>query len=778
MNFRKGLLLILISVRVFAQDTTGAGGLTAHVTDAGGAAMAGVRICISGSDRCANSGDTGQVRFEQLRAGTYRLRVEGPNPLPDVEVEVRAGLESQVDLRLPSLREEITVTASESSVAEEIKNSAYLIRGTEIFKSAGTLQDVARFVQTLPGVAIGSDDFRNDIIVRGGSPLENLFIVDNVEVPNINTFANFASAGGTVSMLDPNIIRDVTFLTGGYPAPYGNRTSSVLQIAQRDGDREAIHGRANVLFGGAGGLLEGPIKKNKGSWIVSARRSFLDLFTKDTGIGGVPVLSTFNAKASYDLTPRDRIWGVNLTGLDNIRLGLTDDNRNDTDELLNNFDIRYRGRRSATGFNWQRLLGTQGVGLLGVTHSQAGVDSSVRDLLRNGPLPPTGSVDAIIASGAQVFREDSSEAETTVKYDLTWEFSPSMRMQAGGSAKMFRIRYNTASPFGNDSPYSLTPGLGAFALNRGFNTNQESGYAQLTRQMGRWNMTAGIRVDRYGYLDRSRVSPRASVSYRLTERLSWSASYGQYYQQPFFLFLAAFDQNRQTTPFRAEHFITGLRYALADGWRFSVEAYRKNYKDYPVSADLPALSLANLGDTFNVRQVLFPIASAGRGRSQGIEIGMEKRGERWFAQTNFGVFRTRYAGLDGVMRPGTFDYPRIFNFTGGYRFNRKWELAVRTNYLAGRPYTPYDAAISTQQRRAVFQLTEINSLRLPSYFRTDARLDRTFYLKQRTILLFFGVQNITGRRNVAGYQWNRQTNTTLVSKQLGVFPLVGFEYRF
>ncbi len=777
MSFPKNLLAFLLSTSAFAQDTTGAGGLTARVLDAGGGAIPNVAVCIGEGNRCAASNDSGLVRFEQLRAGSYRLRVESDQPQV-VDVEVHAGLESNVEIRIPSLKESITVTESVSTIGEEIKNSAYLVSGSDIFKSAGTLQDVARFVQTLPGVAIGSDDFRNDIIVRGGSPLENLFIVDNVEIPNINTFANFASAGGTVSMLDPNIIRDVTFLTGGYPAPYGNRTSSVLQIAQRDGDREAFHGRANVLFGGAGGMLEGPIKKGKGSWVVSARRSFLDLFTKDTGIGGVPVLSTFNAKASYDLGPRDRIWMVNLTGVDNIRLGLTDQNRNDTGELLSNFDIRYRGRRSATGFNWQRVLGTRGVGLLGVTHSQAGVNSSVKDLLRNGALSPTDPVDQIIAGSPQVFREDSGEGETTVKYDITWEFSPGMRLQSGGNVKMFRIRYNTASPLGNDSPYSLTPGLGAFSLDRSFNTDQEAAYTQLTRQLGRWNVTAGVRADRYGYLSRSRISPRASVSYRLTQRLSWSASYGVYYQQPFFLFLAAFDQNRQNTPFRAEHFVTGVRYKLADGWSFGVEAYRKNYKNYPVSADLKALSLANLGDTFNVRQILFPISSAGRGRSQGIEFSTEKRGERWFAQANFGIFRTRHAGLDGIMRPGTFDYPRVFNLTGGYRFNRKWELALRTNHLAGRPYTPYDATLSTQQRRAVFQLSGINSLRLPDYFRVDVRLDRTFYLDQRTILVFLGVQNITGRRNVAGYQWNPRTNAVLVSEQLGVFPLAGFEYRF
>lgn len=94
------------------------------------------------------------------------------------------------------------------------------------------------YVQSLPGAVLGTDDFRNDLIVRGGSPLENLDIVDNIEIPNINTFANFASAGGTVSILDAQLIQDVTFLTGGFPASYTNRTSSVLQVSQREGNRD------------------------------------------------------------------------------------------------------------------------------------------------------------------------------------------------------------------------------------------------------------------------------------------------------------------------------------------------------------------------------------------------------------------------------------------------------------------------------------------------------------------------------------------------------------
>ena len=158
-----------------------------------------------------------------------------------------------------------------------------------------------------------------------------------------------------MSLLDAQLLQDVTFLTGGYPAPYINRTSSVLQVTQREGNRKQFGGWATLGFAGAGAILEGPINRGRDSWVVSARRSFLDLVTEDVGIGGVPVLYSFNAKAVYDFTPRDRMWLVNIAGIDEIRLGLSES----TDLEGRDCQLRHPLRRlaHATGFNWQRTLG-------------------------------------------------------------------------------------------------------------------------------------------------------------------------------------------------------------------------------------------------------------------------------------------------------------------------------------------------------------------------------------------------------------------------------------
>jgi hypothetical protein len=768
-----------------AQDTAGVGMVRGVVIDRAGRPTPDVAICVTATSQCDVTGSEGRFAIAGVRAGTYQLEIVAPGrpAFASQDIAVRAGLDTSIEVTLPdveTVQQSVTVTAPAFVFPEEIRNSGFLVSSNEIRDSAGALQDVSRYVQALPGVVIGTNDFRNDLIVRGGSPLENLFIVDNVEIPNINTFATFASAGGTVSMLDVGTIEDVTFLTGGYPASYGNRTSAVLQITQREGDRTGFGGRATVGFAGVGMLAEGPIgKSGAGSWIVSARRSFLDLVTDDVGIGGVPVLYTFNGKALYDVSPRDRVWIVNVSGVDEIRLGVTEDS--DPSEELSNLDIRYEGRRSATGVNWQRLIGTRGVGLFGFTYSRASVNQRVKDLIRNGIPEPGTPVEDQIAAGETVFREESTESDATLKYDLTVYVPVIGKMQTGASVKRLGVHYDAASPLGTDSPYFPVPDVNPFELNERISSHQFAAYLQATRSLTRrLSATVGARFDRYEFLDANTVTPRIALEHTLTDRWSLRASYGRYSQQPFFLFVSAYPQNRTLDPFSSDHYVGGVTYTPAPAFRFTAEFFRKNYRDYPVSSQIPALSLANVGDTFNIRDIIFPMVSAGSGRAEGLELFAERKAGagRWSGQANLALSRVRHAGLDGVLRPGSFDYPVVFNLVGGYRLAPRWDVSTRIAYLSGRPYTPFSLVLSTAQRRAVYDLARVNDERAPAYFRLDVRVDRRFSFGGDEVVLFGGVQNLTNRRNVAFYSWDRRGNVPTVNEQLGLFPILGLDWKF
>ena len=674
----------------------------------------------------------------------------------------------------------MTVSASELLVPDEVVTSGVSIRNHEIAKSAGTLEDVSRYVSTLPGVVTGSADFRNDIIVRGGSPLENLFVVDNIEIPNINSFANLASAGGTVSLLDVQLIEDVTFLTGGYPAPYINRLSSVMQVAQREGDREGFRARATLAYAGAGGVLEGPWAKGKGSWIVSARRSFLDFFTDDIGTGGVPVYYSFTGKAVRDFGSLDRIWATSISGIDEIRLGLAEGT--DPSDSLGAFDIRYAGRRNATGINWQRIFGTRGVGLLGLTHSSASVDSTVKDLLRDGPAEPSLPVSQVIEGGALTFLQDSTENETTLKYDLTLHGGRAGEYRIGGTHKLFVNDYITLSPLGYDGPFTTVPDLNAIDLRERFRAAQSGLYLQSTHELAwRLRITVGGRFDRYAHfaVSHMRTSPRAGISFALAKNLSVNASWGIYHQVPVYLFLAAFPENRLLIPARSDHWVTGLSWMPARNLRMTLEAYSKRYKDYSVATQFPALSFANVGDTFDVRDILYPMTSAGRGKASGIELFAEKKfAGTWFGQFNLAYSRAHHAGLDGRLRPGAFDRPFVLNAVGGRRIGRKWEAAFRTAYLSGRPYTPFDLESSELQRRGIFDLEKVNARRYEAFFTLDLRIDRTFSIKGREVVVYYGLQNVTGRRNPTTLLWNRVTNRPRFSYGLARLLLAGLEWNF
>ena len=158
---------------------------------------------------------------------------------------------------------------------------------------------------------------------------------------------------------------------------------------------------------------------------------------------------------------------------------------------------------------------------------------------------------------------------------------------------------------------------------------------------------------------------------------------------------------------------------------------------------------------------------------------VEKRlTSKLYGQGNLSFSRTRHAGLDRVLRPGSFDYPLVFNLLGGYRLSPAWELSARLSFLSGRPFTPYDQAASTAERRGVYDLTRVNAERAADYGRIDIRVDRTVTVGGQPLNLFFGVQNVTNRRNFASYNWNRRTNSQQFGEQQGLFPILGFDWRF
>jgi hypothetical protein len=188
--------------------------------------------------------------------------------------------------------------------------------------------------------------------------------------------------------------------------------------------------------------------------------------------------------------------------------------------------------------------------------------------------------------------------------------------------------------------------------------------------------------------------------------------------------------------------------------RIGIEVYQKDYHDYPVSTEYPTLSLANMVDTLGQQFVWIPLTSRGIGVARGIEVsGQAHLGAHISGQANVVYARAEYAGLDGILRPGNFDYPIVVNFAGSFRSGKHYEASWRYEYSTGRPYTPYLLNASAQQDRPIYDLARINFWRGPAYSRLDLQADRVFFLGTHQLVAYAGLENAFDRRNLLGYFW-------------------------
>jgi len=234
----------------------------------------------------------------------------------------------------------------------------------EIKTSAGTFGDPSRFIQMLPGV-VSDNDQRNDFLVRGGNPSENLFVIDNIEIPSINQLALSDTTGGFVSMIDNAAVRHMTLHTDAYDSKFDQRLSSVLEISTRPDGPVERHSTAELGLAGVGGSTTLPWSRD-GSLFISARHSVLHLLTNDIGLNGVPIYQNELIRAGDRISERDNWWGLSLTGVDSIKISPSATNAWET----NPFDIEYHGWRNATGLNWQHLFSTKSFGIVSIANSQ------------------------------------------------------------------------------------------------------------------------------------------------------------------------------------------------------------------------------------------------------------------------------------------------------------------------------------------------------------------------------------------------------------------------
>jgi hypothetical protein len=720
----------------------------------------GANVQIVGTTIGASTDVNGKFAFPGVPVGTYIIRASaiGFEPHTHTDIVVASGKQTRVNIDLLELIlefEGVTVTGEYFQRSPDAPISVQTLGAEEIRRLPGGLEDVVRAISILPGVAQVQNG-RNDLIVRGGAPSENLFVIDNIEVSNINHFGTQGASGGPLSFVNLDFVNETTFKTGGFGAKYGDKLSSVLTIDLKEGRNDRFGGKATISASQFGLNLEGPIEE-QGSFLFSARRSYLDFIFKAAGFGFVPEYWDFLGKASYTLTPKDRVNIVGILALDNVKLfNDTEEKRFTNSRILASDQTQFVG-----GISWQHLL-DKGFTTVTLSQTYVGYNFNQNDSLLN-----------------PIFKSASDELETTLRADAALQLSRTSEISFGALGKYVNFNSNIILPI----PFWTNFGQ-QLTVNASLDTVaiKSAGYVQLTQSLAHnVRMTVGGRVDYFNLInDNLSFSPRLSISYAPSPVWTLTTSIGQYHQAPSYIWLVANPVNRNLKYVTVEQYVTGIEYLFRSDVKVSLEGYVKNYSDYPASIARPYLVLANTGAGFGGSQDgyasfgLDPLVSNGSGVSRGLELFLQKKLSEvpWYGLVSISWNETKFSALDGISRPGGFDQRWIINLGGGYILNEAWEFSTKIRFATGRPYTPYNP--DGTQNTALY-----NATRIGANHSMDVRVDRRWNFERWNLITYIDIQNIYNRKAVDVPIFDERTKEVKqVSNSIGILPSIGISAEF
>lgn len=699
-------------------------------------------VVIAGQEsKGAPTDSAGRFRIEHVEPGIYRLVVTslGYKTLVTPEYIVSAAM-PPVEVELeedPGRIEAVTIAPSSFRRSAESPVSRKVIGLREIEKSPGSNRDISRIVRSYPGVSFSPIGYRNDLIVRGGGPSENRFFMDGIEIPNINHFATQGASGGPVSIVNADLIREIDFYTGAFPADRAGALSSVLDFRLKDGNPDRQTFKATLGASEVGLSGSGHIGKRT-TYLFSLRQSYLQLLFKMLGLPFLPNYIDGQFKVRTRLSQRDELTCMALFGIDNMRLN-TDEKGEDAEYLLS-YLPRLKQETFTVGASY-RHFAARHVQTLSLSHNY--LNNRNLKYLDND----SSSEENLMLRLRAVEQKTALRGENR-SYLGRWTVREGAELTYSTYTNTTLQRLYTEGAVLSDYHTRLgIVGWGAFV---------SADYASRDRRL---TASAGLRFDGCDYSPRTKqfwrqLSPRASVSYALTDSWSLSGSAGLYYQLPPFTALGFKDAsgelvNRNLRYMRVVQTSAGIDYRLRDRLIVSMEGFCKFYDDIPLSV-ADRLPLTCKGDDYGTvgDERLVPTAE---GRAYGVE---------WMARWqipgrvnlvgSFTLFRSEYRP-DGnaPYTPSAWDNRYVLNVSGTYDFGRAWSVGAKLSAIGGAPYTPYDVEKSSlreawdAQGRPYYDYTRYNTERLGSFVQLDVRVDKTFYFKHCMLGIYFDLQNVT-----------------------------------
>ena len=704
------------------------------------------------------------------------LTVQDMNLRIDIELEPTA-----LDL------DQVTVSAERMRFEKGVDISRINLTNREIRRAPAFIEaDIFRTLQLLPSVS-ASNDFNAALIVRGGSPDENLILLDGAEVYNPYHI------GGVFSTFNADMISDTEFLAGGFPAEYGGRLSSVLKITAREGDSKngrlsdtnpvkkywdfsKAHGDISLLSSKI--LAEGPLYN--GSWMISGRRTYFDQFVnlyykfKDEESPFNYYFWDTHIKFKTSPNKNNQFIYSQFSGKDDLFLSLGGDD-------LPGIDFSWKWGNSTKSFLWKYIPNSNY--FIENNLSRTDYKFNVDFAIDFNPDTTLGD-NAGVSDSDLTFDIDNIVQDIGFDQKLSYFFSDEFNIKVGWQYKVLYMDYNESFAGINRVNLNSEPSITSLYSN------------SIWHPIAKLHINTGVRLSKFSQYDDYLVNPRIGIKYSPVPDLALKASWGEYSQ-----FLYTINQEDELLrivdfwqpipegekPQQSEHFIIGSEYWISEGNIFSVEAYFKQYSH-----------IYDLNPKADGSDIKGTLALAGIGESYGLELLYRLRLDKvsgWISYAYSRIKREVDLNSDGIIweskeiYPAKYDKPHTFNSVLSYRLSEKNEIGLSCIFSSGQTYTPvvgkvhqagteYYGSLENPYRYFGNVYGGRNSGRYPDYFRIDLSLIRKSNLWGLTGKWKFQIVNLTNHYNVLLYNWNHEASPSQVSAY-SMFPvLVTFGWEF
>jgi len=732
----------------------------------------GGTVIIEGTNLGATTDIDGNYRIS-LPIGTYNVKAQyiGYTTLIKYNIVVSSGNAQEVNFELiPSSSElgevEVKFEKGKSAVATDMITplSVQQLTTEEIKSNPGGNFDVSRVVQTLPGVGGSSGGAaRNDIIIRGGAPNENVYYLDGIEIPILNHFQTQGSSGGAQGILNVSFIEELKLSSSAFDARYDNALASTFIIKQREGNPERISGNLRASLTEAVATLEGPIGK-KTTFLVSARKSYLDLLFKLIDLPIRPNFYDFQYKVTHKINDKTTLTAIGLGAIDRFSFATTKTSTPENIFLVRSLPYINQWNYT-TGFVLRRKF--KG-GFMNYSASRNMFNNAL-DKYEDGK----------VIEAQRTFKLQSQEIENKFRFDINM-YVNGWKITGGVLAQYVKYNTDLYSKISNEKRDSagniLSPEI-IIRTKNAIDFSKYGAFAQAAKNLfhNRLLLSAGIRTDMNSFMTQGlnplkTLSPRLSVAYHINSKFDLTASVGTYYKIPTYTSLGYKNSageyvNKSMKYIRSTHYVLGTQYLPNAALRFTVEGFYKRYSNYPVSA-ATGVSLANQGSDFGAIGSE-KVTSTGNGETYGFEFFVQQKLiKKIFYVVSYTFVRSKFSGTSDVLIPSSWDNRNLLSATVGYYFKKGYEVGIKYRYAGGLPYTPYDLSSSQQNflllGKGVLDNSKLNTERLKAFNQLDLRIDKRINYKKTSFDIYIDIQNLFAFSNEGNpdYLFKRNADNT------------------